>query len=303
MKGSVIQVPFGSINNIPSIPNRAINPTIVESISSQLETETDVLQLPPLHVIQGPNNDLSILEDEYGLVNGFHRQAAIEKLVNRLSEGDEETIIDLWASIEVPVLLRSDLQTREDIIAARFDDNRSHGSPPTAEERRNHALWLANTYGYGKPDGISQIQIGKMTGLDNSTVSKLLKRTLNKEGETTREGTYSETLHASSSTLVRSIEKFFSEEKAFFSFSGTSDKDVKHRSKQLATIYQEKGYDPKHLEAIGKSILEAYGLIVQSGMSKTTHAKPEDVQKLLVQEKDNYSITRNGVTYTLPPKK
>lgn len=271
-EGALSYIDIWDIEAIKNIPNRELNKEIVDSILSSLDTLEDIKRIEPIHVVQGSKVGLN--ETCYGLVNGFHRYTAFTELYSRYLNEQGINPEELADNEElprclIPVIVRTNLNTREEIIEDRWVNNSRHGSPPTAKERRAFALYLADKYNYAH-GLITHEQIGKLTGLHRSTVSKLLKKYEkaserasemggedSEEGETTSASYYT-SLTSYGSDMVNKIHLFFKHERAFFSLMGNSERDMRHRVKLISQEMGEKGYSPQEIYNMGMTLLSSY---------------------------------------------
>lgn len=260
IQGYEIEIDLWDIESIKSIPNRDINKDNVQSIRSQLDSFEDIRKLPPLHV--APMGSFNVGSGEYPLINGFHRIAAYRDLWYRYcrdndldydNPADAEKIPD----IKIPVIVRTDIVSREDVINARYLDNVSHGSPPTTKEKREYALFLAETY----KGELSQAEIARRCGLDKSTVGKLLKRVgrpENEDRESDRDG-FSVLLENHTLPLLKAAEKYFHKEKSIFGLFGLKpEKDQEKRVKLLMDTMREKDFTPGEIVRIQSIAIAMY---------------------------------------------
>jgi hypothetical protein len=235
IQGYQTEIDLWDIESIPSIPNRDLSKENVKAIASQLESFADIHKFPPLHV--APMGSLGAEKHEYPLINGYHRISAYRNLwydycdKNKL-DYDNPTDQEQIPLVKIPVIVRTDIVTREDVINARYEDNVTHGYAPTSKEKRQYALFLAETY----KGQLSQADIARKCGLDKSTVGKLLKRVgrPNNEDRESTQGGHSILLENNSLALLKSAERYYWKEKSLFSFFGLrADKDQEHRIKAL----------------------------------------------------------------------
>lgn len=240
VQGYQTEIDIDDIVAIHDIPNRDLNKENLNAIASQLESLDDVRKFPPLHV--APMGRFGVENHEYPLINGFHRVHEYKYLYyaycrdQGIDIDDDNAQLPVW---KVPVIVRTDIVSREDVINARYADNAIHGFPPTSKDKREYALFLAENY----KGELTQSEIARRCGLDKSTVGKLLKRVgrpKNEEGESERDG-YSVLLENFALPLLKAAEKYFIKEKSIFGLFGFKpEKDQEKRVKLLMDTMREK---------------------------------------------------------------
>jgi predicted transcriptional regulator len=260
LQGYETEIDLWEIDDIEDIPNRELNQSNLKSIRSQLETFEDIKKFPPLHVGQrGTFNT-----EQYPLINGYHRLEEYRHLWMQFLKDngydlDNDEDLRNIPPVMVRVVVRTDIHTREDVIHARYADNTSHGFPPTSKERRNYALFLAESRHY--PEGITQGEIGRLCGLDRTTVSRLLKKKDHGENNTSQDGEesgYSIVLENHAANLLKSAEKFFNNERAFLNFTGHSEKSQQKRTTLFRDAMLAKELSKEEIQRIQSIAVSMY---------------------------------------------
>jgi len=216
------------------LPVRPIDKNHVEQLAA-----SGLTGIPPLEVVKTASG--------YGLIDGRHRREAARVLKR------------------AKILVHVGTYANEDaVIEAAFRANLTHGLKASMEDRIAYARWLYDNF------DLSQADMAKKLGVSQPTVSRII-RTFEKQDDEEQQVTstarndeereYNLVQADYAKKLQKALEKFFENERAFFSLNATGKRNEDKRARVLVAIAGDDKEQAEMYESLARSFVQAANMI------------------------------------------